>query len=134
MIRIKNIKKPVFIVLIFIVLVGIIGIPYGDPRFIVYAILLELIYIGLTILIFQGYEKPLYVCISIALIIIIGNSFINAHIHRIMTLSRPINTFVLIIGGYILQSLLIYTSIIELKKRNLINNSDNSSTEGVSKI
>jgi hypothetical protein len=105
----------VFIVLISIIISGIIGIPFGDPRFIIYAILLELSYILLAILIAKGYRKPLYACISIALLIIVGNSFVTAHIHRIMTLERPINTLVLIIGGYILQILLIYASIIALR-------------------
>lgn len=114
------ISKPnlrVFIVLASIIIIGIIGIPFGDPRFILYAILLELSYIVLAALIAKDYKKPLYVCISLAILIIIGNSFVSAHIHRIMTLSRPVNTVVLILGGYILQGLLIYTSIIALKFR-----------------
>jgi hypothetical protein len=53
----------------------------------------------------------LYICIILGLAIIIGNSFVSAHIHRILTLSRPINTIVLIVGGYFLQIILIYTSI-----------------------
>jgi hypothetical protein len=112
------IPKPnlyVFIVLISIVIIGIIGIPFGDPRFISFAILLELSYISLTVLIAKGYRKPLYACILIAIIIIMGNSFVTAHIHRIMTLARPVNTLVLIVGGYILQILLVYTSMVALK-------------------
>jgi hypothetical protein len=97
--------------------IGIIGIPYGDPRFILYAILLESIYIVLAGLIALGYKKPLYVCIILAIVIIVGNSFVSAHIHRILTLSRPINTIVLIIGGYILQSLLIYSSIVAIRAK-----------------
>jgi hypothetical protein len=108
----------VFIVLISIIVVGIIGIPFGDPRFIIYAILLESSYISLAILIAKGYRKPLYACILIAVLIIVGNSFVTAHIHRIMTLTRPINTVVLIAGGYILQILLLYTSIVALKFSN----------------
>jgi len=95
--------------------IGIIGIPFGDPRFIIFAILLELTYIVLATLTIMDYKKPLYVCIFLALVIIIGNSFVSAHIHRILTLSRPINTFVLIIGGYMLQILLIYSSIVALR-------------------
>jgi hypothetical protein len=104
--------------LISIIIIGIIGIPFGDPRFKSYAILLELSYISLAILIAKGYRKPLYACILIAVLIIVGNSFVTAHIHRIMTLAKPINTLVLIIGGYILQILLIYASIVALKFRN----------------
>ncbi len=95
-----------------------IGIPFGDSRFIIYATLLELSYIALVVLIAKGYRKPLYVCILIAVLIIVGNSFVTAHIHRIMTLEKPVNTVVLIIGGYILQILLIYTSIEALRFSN----------------
>jgi hypothetical protein len=113
-----SIPKPnfyVFITLISIIIIGIIGIPFGDPRFISFAILIELSYISLAVLIAIGYRKPLYACILIAVLIIVGNSFVTAHIHRIMTLARPINTLVLILGGYILQILLIYASIVTLK-------------------
>ena len=105
----------VFITLISVIIIGVIGIPYGDPRFIGFAILLELSYISLAVFIAKGYRKPLYACILIAVIIIVGNSFVTAHIHRIMTLARPVNTLVLILDGYILQILLMYASIVALK-------------------
>src|SRR5919112_940642 len=111
-------EKPNFAVLIMLVSIIIIGIPFGDPRFIVYAILLELAYFALAILIAKGYRKPLYVCILLAIVIIVGNSFVNAHINRIMSLSRPLNTLVLIVGGYILQGLLIYTSTVATRMEN----------------
>lgn len=108
----------VLIILILIITIGIIGIPYGDPRFIVYAVLLEIVYVILTLLVAKGYKSSLYVCIALAIVIIIGNSFVTAHIHRIMTFSRPINTVVLILGGYILQGLLVYASILAIKANN----------------
>jgi hypothetical protein len=114
----KKSSIPVLIVLVSIILIGMIGIPFGDPRFIVYAILLEISYISLAVLIAKGYKKPLYVCILLAIIIIVGNSFVNAHIHRIMSVSKPLNTIVLVIGGYILQGLLIYTSIVATRMGN----------------
>jgi hypothetical protein len=114
----KKQNFPVFIILVFIIMIGIVGIPFGDPRFIIYAIFLELNYIALAILIAKGYRKPLFVCILLAIIIIVGNSFVNAHVHRIMSFSRPINTIVLIVGGYILQGLLVYASISALRKHN----------------
>ncbi len=116
-----DIKRPPFqvlVTLISIIVVGLIGIPFGDPRFIVYAIFLELVYVSLAILVAKGYRKPLYVCILIAIIIIVGNSLVNAHINRIMTLSRPLNTMVLIVGGYLLQGLLVYTSAMALRISN----------------
>ena len=115
---IKKSNIPVIVVLVSIIITGIIGIPFGDPRFIIYAILLEISYISLAFLIARGYKKPLYVCILLAIIIIVGNSFVNAHIHRIMSISKPLNTIVLIIGGYLLQGLLIYTSTVAIRMQN----------------
>ena len=112
---IKRPNFPVLVTLVSIVVVGLIGIPFGDPRFIVYAVFLELVYVSLAILVAKGYRKPLYVCIMIAIIVIVGNSLVNAHIHRIMTLSRPLNTMVLIVGGYLLQGLLVYASVMALR-------------------
>lgn len=109
---------PVLLVLVSIIIIGIMGIPFGDPRFIIYAILLELSYVSLAVLIAEGHRKPFYACILLAILIIVGNSFVTAHIHRIMTFSRPLNTIVLIIGGYILQGLLVYTSIVAIRKNN----------------
>ncbi|MGN6346604.1 MAG: hypothetical protein ACTHME_02760 [Candidatus Nitrosocosmicus sp.] len=100
-----------------IIVIGVIGIPYGDPRFIQYAIILELTYSVLSFFIIKNYRKPLYICILLAMIIIIGNSFVSAHIHRILTFARPVNTMVLIVGGYILQFLLIFTSLLSLRTR-----------------
>ena len=119
--RVSDIKRPhfpVLVTLVSIIVVGLMGIPFGDPRFIVYAIFLELVYVSLAILVAKGYRKPLYVCILIAIIIIVGNSFVSAHINRIMTLSRPLNTMVLIVGGYLLQGLLVYTSAMALRISN----------------
>ena len=115
---IKRSHFPVLVTLVSIIVVGLIGIPFGDPRFIVYAIFLELVYVSLAVLVAKGYRKPLYVCILIAIIIIVGNSFVNAHINRIMTMSRPLNTMVLIVGGYVLQGLLVYTSAMALRISN----------------
>jgi len=99
----------VIITLTSIIAIGI-GIPYGDPRFMPIAVLFELGFIALIVFIVKEYTKALYVCIILAGLIIIGNSITGAHIHRMMTLVKPINTIVLIIGGYILQGLLIYAS------------------------
>jgi hypothetical protein len=93
----------------------LVGIPFGDPRFIPVAVLLELVFIGLAVLVSKGYTRPLYICIILASLIIIGNSITTTHIHRMMmTFVKPVNTIVLIIGGYILQALLIYASVIAI--------------------
>lgn len=116
-------KNQVLLVLFSIILIGLIGIPFGNPNFIINAIILELSFIILSILIAKGIgnNKPLYVCIFLALLIIIGNSLVTAHINRMITFSKPLNTIVLIIGGYLLQGLLIYSSILTIKRRKLKN-------------
>lgn len=98
------------IILISIAAIGLVGIPFGDPRFIGISIAIELLFIALTVLVAKGYTKPLYICIILASLIIIGNSITSAHIHRMTTFVKPLNTIVLIIGGYILQGFLIYAS------------------------
>jgi hypothetical protein len=111
-------KKQVVIILVSIILIGLIGIPFGNQNFIMNAIILELTFIILAILITKGIgnNKPLYVCIFLALLIIIGNSLVTAHINRMITFSKPLNTIVLIIGGYLLQGLLIYSSLLTIKR------------------
>jgi predicted branched-subunit amino acid permease len=110
-------------VLISIVLTGLVGIPFGDPRFIPIAILLELVFIGLAIAVLKDGTRSLYICIVLASLIIIGNSVTAAHIHRMMTFAKPVNTIVLIIGGYLLQALLIYScaqTILDKRERTAI--------------
>ena len=110
----------VLIILASIIAVGLVGIPFGDPRFIPIAVLFELLFIGLAILVSKGYARPLYICIIFAILIIIGNSITTAHINRMMTFVKPVNTIVLIIGGYILQALLIYASVIAIMDKRRI--------------
>ncbi len=119
--RITRKNLPAIAVLISIIITGIVGIPYGDPRFKIYAILLEMSYVLLAFFVARGYRTPLYICIALAVLIIIGNSFVSAHINRIITFSRPLNTMILIIGGYVLQGLLIYTSILAIRFSNKSN-------------
>ena len=101
----------VLITLFSLIAVGLVGIPFGDPRFIGVAILVELLFVALAIFVTKGYIQSFYICIIIASLIIVGNSLTTAHIHRMMTFVKPVNTIVLILGGYILQALLIYSSI-----------------------
>ena len=104
----------VLTILTSIIIVGLVGIPFGDPRFIPIAVLFEFLFVGLAVLVSKSYVRPLYICIIFASLIIIGNSITTAHIHRMMTFVKPVNTIVLIIGGYILQGLLIYASTIAI--------------------
>lgn len=110
------------IILIFIVIVGIIAIPFGNPKFIDRAITLELIFVILSALIWKRYSRALYACIPLAVLVIIGNSLAQPHVQIMTTFSKPLNAVVLIIGGYVLQVALMYTSlrsIIALKSKRL---------------
>jgi hypothetical protein len=99
------------IILIFITVLGLIAIPFGNPKFIDRAIILELSFATLSILIWKGYNKVLYACIPIAALVIIGNSLTPPHVNLMMSFSKPLNAIILIIGGYVLQIALIYTSL-----------------------
>lgn len=99
------------ITLVSIIVLGLIGIPFGNPKFIDRAIILEILFATLSVLIWKGYSKALYACIPLALLVIIGNSLAPPHVKLMMTFSRPLNAIILIAGGYVLQIALIYTSL-----------------------
>jgi len=112
-----NYSNLALMTLISIIVVGIIAIPFGNPKFLVRAIVLELCYASLSFLVWKGYTKPLYACILIATAVIVGNSIAAPHIHLMTTFEKPLNAVVLLVGGYILQGMLIYFSLkIILKK------------------
>jgi hypothetical protein len=108
------IGRHVLITLILISGLGVIAIPFGNPKFIPEAIIIELSFIILSILIWRGYTKALYACIALASIVVIGNTVSPAHVHLMTTFSKPANALILIIGGYVLQGILIYASLISL--------------------
>jgi hypothetical protein len=103
--------RATLIILVFITVLGLIAIPFGNPKFIDRAIILELSFATLSVLIWKGYNKVLYACIPIAALVIIGNSLAPPHTNLMMSFSKPLNTIILIIGGYVLQIALIYTSL-----------------------
>jgi hypothetical protein len=105
------INRHILITLILISALGVVAIPFGNPKFIGEAIIIELSFITLSALVWRGYTKALYACIALALTVIIGNTASPAHIHLMTTFSKPANALILIIGGYILQGILIYTSL-----------------------
>lgn len=107
--------RATLIVLFSIATVGLIAIPFGNPKFIDRAIILELSYVTLFALIWKGYSKALYACIPLATLIIVGNSLAPPHVNLMMTFSKPLNAVILVIGGYVLQFALIYTSLISIK-------------------
>jgi hypothetical protein len=99
------------IILVSIVAIGFVAIPFGNPKFIDRAIILELSFVILSVLVWKGYSKALYPCILLSLLVIVGNSLAPPHVHLMMTFSKPVNAIVLIVGGYVLQIALIYTSL-----------------------
>jgi hypothetical protein len=105
------VTRHVLLTLILIYALGVIAIPFGSPKFIGEAIIIELSFITLSLLVWRGYTKALYACIALAVLVVIGNTTSPAHIHLMTTFSKPVNALILIIGGYILQGTLIYTSL-----------------------
>ena len=103
--------RATLIILVFITVLGLIAIPFGNPKFIDRAIILELSFATLSVLIWKGYNKVLYACIPIAALVIIGNSLAPPHVNLMTSFSKPLNAIILIIGGYVLQIALIYTSL-----------------------
>ena len=99
------------IVLGSIAAIGLIAIPFGNPKFIDRAIILELSFVILFVLIWRGYSKALYVCIPLSILVIIGNSLAPPHVNLMMTFSKPLNAIILVTGGYVLQAVLLYTSL-----------------------
>ncbi len=106
-------SKNVVAVLITISVVGMLGIPLGDPKFLAVAIALEASYVALIIVSIKKIKYALMPNIIIACIVIAGNTFSPTHIDVMLSFDPIYNAIILIIGGYILQGLLIATSIIK---------------------
>jgi hypothetical protein len=113
-------------VLLAIVIVGIVGIPLGDPKFIPQALVLEGCFIVLAVLSTKSYKYVYIPNFIIAIIVITGNSAFSKHIEIMTTLSPLYNAIVLIIGGYILQILLLITNYLAYKQYKHIITSDKS--------
>jgi hypothetical protein len=119
-----GLPPPVVIVLVVISIVGAIAIPFGASQFLYRAITLELSFITLASVILLGdrltvskvplERLALYVCIPLAIIVMVGNSLASPHVEMMTTFSKPFNAVMLIIGGYVLQGALIGTTILQL--------------------
>ena len=114
----------VVIVLVAISIVGAIAIPFGDPQFLDRAIILELSFITLAVVLILDVRMNvgkvwlaslvLYACIPLAIVVMVGNSLASPHVEMMTTFSKPFNAVILIIGGYVLQAALIGTTIVQL--------------------
>lgn len=108
--------KKVSVVLAAVVIVGVLGIPLGDPKFIPQALVLETCFAVLAILSAKGYKHVYFPNFIMAGIVIAGNSAFSKHI-EIMTTFHPLyNAIVLIVGGYVLQILLLITNYFAYKQ------------------
>ena len=112
----NNIKKGLVVVLVSISIVGAFGIPLGDPKFFIQAIALESSFIALAIVSLKNFRYAYIPNFIIAALIIIGNTVSPKHLEIMSTLHPFYNGIVLIVGGYILQGLLLVTNGITLKQ------------------
>jgi len=110
-------QKIIVVILVSIVIVGIIGIPIGNPKFITNAIALESAFVVLAVLSLWRLKYTLVPNMIIAIIVIIGNTASPKHIEIMSTFQPLENAVVLIVGGYLLQGLLLITNMIVFKNR-----------------
>jgi hypothetical protein len=112
----NKMQKNVVIVLAAVSVVGVLGIPLGDPKFIPQALLLEGCFVSLTVLTAKNYKRVYIPNFVIAGIVIAGNSAFYKHIEIMTTLHPLYNALVLIIGGYVLQVLLLITNYLAYRQ------------------
>lgn len=112
----NKIQKSVVIILTAISVVGVLGIPLGNPKFIPQALILEGCFIVLAVLTAKNYKHVYIPNFIISGVVITGNSIFYKHV-EIMTTFHPLyNALVLIIGGYVLQILLLVTNYLAYRQ------------------
>ena len=112
----NNIQKTVVLFLVAICIVGVFGIPMGDPKFLLQALSLEFSFITLAIISAKNFRYAYIPNFIIAGLVIVGNTVSPKHLEIMSTLHPFYNAIVLMIGGYVLQGLLIITNIMAYKK------------------
>jgi len=110
-------QKAIILILAATSLIGIIGIQIGNPKFVVNAIILETAFIILAALSFWRLRYVLIPNMAIAIIVIIGNTASPKHLEIMSSLEPLENAIVLMIGGYVLQGLLLSASLNVFKNR-----------------
>lgn len=111
-----HIQKGVVLVLVAVCITGAFGIPLGDPKFLVQAFSLEFSFVALAIISMKNFRYAYIPNFIIAAIVIVGNTISPKHIEIMSTLHPFYNAIVLIVGGYILQGLLVITNAVAHKK------------------
>ena len=112
----SQIQKSVVLVLTAVCITGAFGIPLGDPKFIVEAFSLEFSFIALAVISTKNFRYAYIPNFIIATLVIIGNTVSPKHIEIMSTLHPFYNAIVLIVGGYILQGLLVITNAMAYKE------------------
>jgi hypothetical protein len=111
-----KIQKFLVSVLCAISIVGAFGIPLGDPKFIVQAIGLESSFIALAVISLKNFRYAYIPNFMIAVIVIVGNTISTKHLEIMSTFHPFYNAIVLIVGGYILQGLLLISNGVSLRE------------------
>lgn len=112
----NQIQKGVVLVLVAVCITGAFGIPLGDPKFLVEAFALEFSFVALAIVSAKNFRYAYIPNFIIAILVIVGNTISPKHIEIMSTLHPLYNGIVLIVGGYILQGLLLITNTLAYKK------------------
>ena len=115
-IKMNKIQKYLVSVLVSICIVGAFGIPLGDPKFFIQAIALESSFIALAIISLKNFKYAYIPNFIIACLVIAGNTISPKHLEIMSTLHPFYNAIVLIVGGYVLQALLLITNGITLRQ------------------
>jgi hypothetical protein len=112
----SHIQKGVVSVLVAVCITGAFGIPLGDPKFFVEAFALEFSFVARAIVAAKNFRYAYIPNFVIAILVIVGNTVSPKHIEIMSTLHPFYNAIVLIVGGYILQGLLVITNTLAYKK------------------
>ncbi len=112
----NRIQRYLVAVLVSTCIVGAFGIPLGDPKFLIPAIILESSFIALAIVSFKNFRYAYIPNFIIAGIVIVGNTISPKHLEIMSTFHPFYNAIVLIIGGYVLQALLLITNAMSLRE------------------
>ncbi|WP_133120968.1 hypothetical protein [Candidatus Nitrosotalea bavarica] len=112
----NHFQRSVVVVLVAVCITGVFGIPLGDPKFLIQAFSLEFSFVALAIVAAKNFRYAYIPNFIIATIVIVGNTLSPKHIEIMSTLHPFYNGIVLIVGGYILQGLLLITNAMAYKK------------------
>lgn len=110
-------QKTIILILVSISVIGVIGIQIGNPKFVVNAIFLETAFIVLAVLSLWRLRYTLIPNMAIAIIVILGNTASPKHLEIMGSFDPLENAIVLIVGGYVLQGLLLSVSLSVFKNR-----------------